>query len=256
MKKGENDFFNLSLDEDIYSVVGKMESAVAFYDSSKRFFGMASFLKTYLMVTQEVMKNSLKKSYFKDVEALRKLDVYFASLYFKPAKDFVFGNKKRIPWRVHFDYCSRKKSLPFVQTLTGINSHINGDLPVTLLKMNYKERKDFLKINQILLGVIPKLMKYLAFERHDFYAAGALIFRKFVVYEFKKVVVRWREDAWKNYLKLKKMNRIKRNYEIWKMRRETEKINKEIIQIFDDVLKFKNPLGLVRRMNRLSYGIR
>jgi hypothetical protein len=233
--------------ETIYDIHERMQILCDFFEKNEKYRGFLAFLKTYEMVTQKVMEKSLDKNYFRNVEKIRELDVVFAGLYFKPLNNYV--NKKQVkePWKNSFKVTSKNQHLPFVQMLVGISSHINGDLPVALLKSNYKEHEDFLKVNKILLDTIPQLMEFLSFHEHDFIAAGGLLFQQFVREEFHKTVVKWRLDAWKNFQALKKNKEKKKE-----LRQKTEEVNKKLIEIFNKFEKFENLTSFVDEINKIS----
>lgn len=226
----------------IFDVIGKMEILLDYYNKSK-YTNLSPFLETYIFVTKNVAQKNLKKQYYNNPKELEKLDIYFASTYFNPIYSYIELSKYKSPWKKYLKYCERKDSIPFVQMLLGINAHINYDLVKTIINTKYNERKDFIKINNILNEVIPDIMKYLAFEKHDIIAASGIILKRFINDEFHQVIVKWREDAWKNAQKVKKDKKL-----LTKINAQTEDIARKIIEIFHNNI---DPIKMTREINKL-----
>lgn len=242
MKKGDLDkLLIFDGNETIFSIVGRMESLISLVKSNKKYHGLHPFLETYYYVTKKVVENSIKnKKYFKDFKSLEKLDVRFARYYFGPVSEMI-KNTHSGQWKELFDYCDRKDSIPLVKMLVGINIHINSDLFLSLKDEKYDNRRDFIKINKVLESVIPEVIKFLAFEEKDFFAFGGLFLDSLMKEEFRKVIVRWREDAWDNYKKGVNKNQVIR---------KTRLNSLEIIRIFDN-LDLTNINHSVKKINRL-----
>ncbi len=249
----EKKFIELSnIDEkgDIDAIHKRMVFLGNFFEKNAKYKGFLAFLKTYEKVTKTVLDKSLNPNYFENPEKIKNLDVIFAKLYFTPLKELFEKNKYATPWKESFNIMKNNKQLPFVQMLMGINSHINGDLPVALLRTKYSERKDFLKINKILENEIPGLMQFLAFHENDLIALGAMIFQGFVLEEFHKTVIKWRIDAWKNYLILKQNPK-----KIKELRDKTEEMNLKLLDLFSKLERFENLNSFLKEINRLKVKI-
>jgi len=232
--------------ETIFSIIGRMEVLIAAFESQKSLQPLVPFLETYYLVTRTVAEKSLEHAgYFHDPHHLQQLDVEFASLYFTPLDQRLTGGLQLGPWKTYFDY-TRHDRYPFLQMLLGINTHINADLSLALVKTGYNDRKDFLKINKILEEVIPHIMLFLAMRNHDVYAFSGLVLKKFFLTEFHKTVVRWREDAWENRKKLKSVKDLK------KLHRKTDQVSGELIKIFESHKKIQNAVGFLDKVNTLS----
>lgn len=229
-------------DETIYTIIGRMEVLLKYFKENKELATLAPFLETYLLVTIAVAdKYNLKKSYFNDFKSIEKLDVYFASLYFKPVLDFIETGKLTKPWQSYFKYISQPNGIPFLQILLGINAHINADLFTSISKLKYSNEKDYFLVNDILMGVIPDVMKILI-KRHDLLGFGSLIFKNFITNEFHMVIEKWRSDAWANYLIKNNSNSIIEN---------TERLGDELTNIVTNIYTHKNPL-LINKINNSS----
>jgi hypothetical protein len=214
--------------ESVLKIMGRMDVLATYFEKHQPSF--VPFLKTYYVVTRAVAEKSIHKGYFNNPLQLEVLDAYFASLYFKPVSTFVCTGKKDTPWETYFTYCKKKKGIPFVQMLLGINAHINTDLMQCIVDLNYKQREDYLKINTILKEVIPEVMGFLAWKEHDVFGLGGVVFRKFVTEEFKNIIVKWRLQAWDNA-------QVVRNHKHFHAQvvEQTEIVGKEIIRIFEDI---------------------
>lgn len=212
----------------IITLIGKMDLAEQHLTQTHP--NLTSFLRTYKLVTETILLKQMKNSkYFNNSKKLEYLDLEFAKLYFDKLKKYLSSQQSPQPWQGHFDYCKRTDSKAMVQILTGINTHINGDLLHALKKTNYNQQKDFFKVNEILLELTPKITSYLAFEKHDFYGLNAYIFNAITVKEFNRTIVKWRENTWKNYQKTKN-----KSYTAIKKQTENQmnNANKQIINAF------------------------
>ncbi len=229
-------------DETIYTIIGRMEVLLKYFKENKKHNSLAPFLETYLLVTIAVAeKYNLKKSYFSEFKSIEKLDIYFASLYFSPVLNFIETGKSTKPWQSYFKYISDNNGIPFLQIILGINSHINADLFTSISKLKYSNEKDYFLVNDILMEVIPDVMKILI-KRHDLLGFGSLVFKNFITNEFHMVIEKWRSDAWANHLVKTNPHYIIEN---------TEKLGEELTNTITDIYNQKNPLG-VMKINRLS----
>ncbi len=228
--------------ETIYTIIGRMEVLLKFFKENKNINSLAPFLETYLLVTLAVAeKYNLKKSFFKDFKSIEHLDVYFASLYFKPVLEYIESNNSIKPWQSYFKYISNSHGIPFLQILLGINAHINADLYTSISKLKYLNEKDYFLVNDILLEIIPDVMKILI-KKHDLLGFGSIIFKDFIVNEFHQVIEKWRSEAWANHL-------IKNNS--LEIINKTENLGDSLTKIVTEIYQHKNPL-LINKINSSS----
>lgn len=237
--------------EDIFSIQGRMRALNEYYKSHKELAYLRDFLRVYSLVTEKVVDSRFgKEKFFSNVDQLNKLDVIFCDYYFNAVEDYIFKGATRSPW-VNTFRISSENNTPFVNVLLGINSHINGDLAVCLYKLNFRNKDDYDKVNAILNAVIPNILSYLAFERMDFLGTFGLFARKFIEKEFNRLIVKWRNDAFENYLKLKKSKNPEKDIKL--IRESTETISENIYNIFKS--EIFNPINLINDLNNLEVKI-
>jgi len=234
--------------EDIYSVQGRMRALIEYYKNNPELACLQDFLKVYCLVTEKVVDSRFEKEkFFNNVRQLNSLDVIFCHYYFDAVEEYIFKGSTKAPWVNCFRISSEHNS-PFINALMGINSHINGDLPLCLLKLDFNSQKDFDKVSSILNAVIPNVLSYLAFERMDFYGAFGLLAKKFIEEEFNELIVKWRFNAYQNYLKLKKSKNIEKDIRF--IKESTETISENIYNIFKN--EILNPINLIKDLNNLE----
>ncbi|MEO6729083.1 MAG: DUF5995 family protein [Candidatus Dojkabacteria bacterium] len=236
--------------ETIFGIIGRMESLTDIFHKNSEYNHLIPFLKTYKAVTQGVEDHlTLEKNFYNNPRQMEKLDVYFASLYFFPLKQYLETGSEKSPWKVYFDFCESGPNIPFVQLLLGINAHINADLYTTLLKLDYIESEDFEKVNSILSELIPGIMSYLAFEEKDIYGLGGMVLKNLYANEFKNIIVRWSTDAWYNYKKSKEQGVDHTQ----KIREQTEILADQIVILWQELLtKPSSTLKFLANLENLS----
>jgi len=124
--------------------------------------GVASFNALYLEVTRHVRDKCLEAGFFRQPEWIAHLDVVFAGYYFDAID--AAAREEKIPreWRPLFK--RREAELhPLQFAFTGMNAHINHDLPFAIIRTCQElgidpcdgdaEREDFTKVNAILADV-------------------------------------------------------------------------------------------------------
>jgi hypothetical protein len=237
---------------DAYTLLGRMEVILQSFKGNPKYHHFVPFLETYYLVTKKVVDKISKEKSFNNTPALVKLDVIFASMYFKPLQGFISKKTKSAPWTNYLSYCSKKSSTSFVQMITGINAHINGDLPIALLKTGYTEEKDFFLINNILKSVIPEVFSYLSFDEKDIYGISGLILQKLVLEEFNKIVVKWRKNAWNNYQKMRSMSAPQRKVAERKLKFLTEEVTLKLCKSFENAHPITNPPAFFEEMHSIE----
>ena len=186
--------------ETIFGIIGRMEVVLDFFKKNPEYRSLIPFLETYYLVTKKVAEKRIEqKHFYENPTDLERLDVVFASLYFEPLSHYLKTKKSHPPWAGYFKYCE-KDGIPFLEMLLGINAHINADLCDTLIRLKYKNKKDYFLIDNILHEVTPEIMKFLAFSSHDVFGLGGMVFKKIVEEDFYKTAISWRKNAWHNAL--------------------------------------------------------
>ncbi|RJQ18939.1 hypothetical protein C4580_06015 [Candidatus Woesearchaeota archaeon] len=231
----EKDFLFDTAGETLFGVIGKMHVQTSILPRS-----LHPFHHAYRMVTERVGAERALDG-FDDPCALEELDLHFAQLYFDPLRNYLQEKNKITPWKTYFSYTA-KKPIPFCSMLLGINAHINADLAQTIHELRYNNRRDFRKINKILEHTIPDLMNYLAFTQHDLFGLGGVLFPRSINTYFHRIIVRWREDAWKNA----------RRFDLDEIHRQTEQVAAGIITAFADITSLRHAVLAVRSLEQLS----
>lgn len=230
-KQAVLELLDISKVDSIYDVIGRMELLINYCEYKENLRSILPFLKTYYFVTKSVANKNLEKKYaYKDFHELEKIDIVFASLFFRPLEAYIKSGKKIQPWASYFNYIEKNSAFPFLKMLQGINTHINADLPVVLDIVHAKQLSDFEFINQILLEVIPDVMKNLAYYEHDILGLGSLFLEGFVVEEFKQIIVKWRSIAWQNYQRINQYTRKDLAYR--RLHQNSQLVAEELERIF------------------------
>lgn len=222
--------------ETIFGVIGRMEILLDMFQKEQTTRSFLPFLKTYYFVTKAAAEKYIqKKHFFLNIREYEILDIYFASLYFKPLHAFLVENKYNVPWQTYFIYCNKKAGIPFLQMLLGINAHINANLYTALVDLKYKNQRDFFLVNDILQEVFPEVIHFMAFTEHDIFSAGGLILKKLYLSEFHTVIEKWRSEAWANaYVRQTKHDsKGKSEYSYSHIAHKTEEIGKKLIYDFE-----------------------
>ena len=179
--------------ETIADVIARMR---AIGDSVSPRDGVACFTRLYLAVTEAVAE---AETSFAAPEFLMRLDVRFASLYFRALED------PPPAWAPLLEARGRFGIAPIQFALAGMNAHINRDLPVALvetcdelgveLRRDGPEHGDFLAVNALLQATEARV-------KRDF-LTGDLAIADDVLGEVDDVIAIWkveraRDAAWTN----------------------------------------------------------
>jgi len=153
-----------SIDE-VIQRMQSLDSALAGDD------GLKWFNLLYLQVTQQVRQNPPQDGWKAPVW-LARLDVIFATLYFKAIADSLSGNPVPGSWQALFEARERTGIDRIQFALAGMNAHINHDLALALLAIDNEmhqgfaadtpEHQDYQHVNDLLQTVLPQALKLLA----------------------------------------------------------------------------------------------
>lgn len=89
--------------ETIYGVLGRMEVLLDYFKQNERHHGLVPFLEVYYLVTKAVAeKRVLEEAFFDDFPSMERLDMHFASLYFRPLRRFLATGRPPRPWQRYF----------------------------------------------------------------------------------------------------------------------------------------------------------
>ena len=206
--------------DSIEDVIRKMEELRGFLKKND-YSSLLPFLEAYIRITRDV-KKSADRGEFDDPEALEELDKEFAELYFEPMRKYLVEGEQTSPWENYFKYIERSDSIPLVELLLGINSHINADLATALHRTSYSQKKDFFRVNEILEENLAPVLKYLALQHTDVASLGAFGFRPFAWKGLEKITD-WRTLTWENAREEK--------FSIEEIRRETESNSRRMFEL-------------------------
>lgn len=242
-------YLTVNIEEDtIIDIIGRMEVLLDHFNTHDDLKQYAAFLHVYQQVTKGVLVKSYNvDGYYKDYAAIEKLDILFAKYYFGPLRHYLIDDTPMHPWKKYFEYSEQNKTSAFVRLLLGINAHINADLCRTLTDLKYTEQDDFNKVNDILEGLIPQTMAYLAHHEHDYFGMGAAIVPELVKEEFKKVVVGWRNDAWNNSRVL--IATGAGDKEFAELYMKVEGLADRIIELFGSIKSYTNPTHFLDKLH-------
>lgn len=216
------------------TVLKHMELSLDYFKRDTSLAFLIPFLHTYALVTRRVIQADEKERIFSHSEALRKLDVCFAQLYFDPLEVFLRTGVAPSPWKTYVEYCTTKHPRAFLATLLGINAHINGDLPVALALTQYQHKTEFDLVDRLLAEVVPELMHFLAAQFHDLQATGAKVFPKFTQQEFSHLILGWRHQAWEN---ARLMNAQNIDHQRQRLNQQTEAMAEQLMRVFHHPLR-------------------
>lgn len=145
---------------------------------------------------------------------MKQLDSNFAKFYFDALREYVDTNQTTPAWKIMFDFCRQKTSLPLIYLALGVNAHVNNDLGLSLFEIvkrkNYKG--DFNKVNKIISDSLDEVIA----------AVRIKVYKPFM----DILIKRWRQKAWNNFINLKEQTAIKNSIE-----EDAAKIANKLIKI-------------------------
>ncbi len=150
---------------DVIQIMKQIDTALPGND------GLKWFNLLYLEVTQQVRQHP-PASGWKAPVWLSRLDVIFATLYFKAIADSLTGNPIPGSWQALFE-ARQSSGIDRIQfALAGMNAHINHDLALALLAIDSEmhqgfsldtpEHQDYEHVNDLLQAVLPQALTMLA----------------------------------------------------------------------------------------------
>jgi hypothetical protein len=163
-----------------------------------------AFNTTYLIITKAVA-SKLGSGYFKDDALMEKFDIAFAIYYFEALKQYIETNKTTPAWQILFEQSQKNNRTQIIYMALGVNAHVNNDLGLTLRDIIISEDylPEYNKINPLIYSSIDTVVNSLNENSRpiDF------IEKKLKIIYFpvlRKIISEWREDAWDDYVALKK----------------------------------------------------
>lgn len=171
------------------------------------------FNKIYLLITEAVVSR-LGTGYFKDDDFINRFDVRFAYYYLRALREHASGRYVAPAWDKLFS-ARRNKTVPRVVLMAlGVNAHVNNDIPQVLMDQSASEENlsDYLKVNAIIKNEVADALAKIGERAPVFKLAeqtAAPIYRKFM----KTIIVRWRANAWRQFLKMAGGKQVKADVE-------------------------------------------
>lgn len=235
--------------ETMFGILGQMAILRELLRGEATYRPLLPFLEVYFRVTKSVVVVQLTNAHmFRSREALERLDVHFALLYFNALFAFLTTGNCLTPWRTYFEYCQKSKGSAFVQMLLGINAHINGDLAVALRTCSYEIEEDFLTINTLLQEQIRGMLLHLVRLHGDLISAGAFLASRTSTELFKDTIVQWREIAWTHGSAWSDLSAQKEH-------EHAEHVAAGIIRIFSESKYYLRPSVLKKELRALTASI-
>lgn len=190
---------NLDSIEDVQTALEKLSHDL----SADELHLINGFNHTYLVITREV-RTSLKKAAFKYPNFLSQFDTVFASYYFEALKGHLTNKPIPSAWQKAFEMANSKKVSSFVAMSLGVNAHVNNDIALVLRDCNAQTEHydDYARINSIIISALNEIIDSLPNDKY-YYGPKNKIFRPIYKYFMKLLIVRWRKQAWVNYIKLR-----------------------------------------------------
>lgn len=104
--------------------------------------GVAVFNRMYLRVTERVLSALEARDVFSDPALMAELDVRFAALWLEAYDDAAAGRTVCGAWRPLFEHRGSDGLLPIQFALSGMNAHIEHDLPLAVVATCRSRRVD------------------------------------------------------------------------------------------------------------------
>jgi hypothetical protein len=153
---------------DIDGVIAAMQSIDTLLPGND---GLKWFNLLYLLVTKEVRDHPPANGP-SDPVWLRRLDVVFASFYFRAIASFLNQAPTPSSWQALFEVRHRPDIDRIQFALAGMNAHINRDLSLALLQtddelhlvpsLSSPQHGDYERVNDLLEAVLPQALQFLA----------------------------------------------------------------------------------------------
>lgn len=147
----------------IDDVIRVLDEIIKDATNKNNFMGVFAYL--YRRTTQEI-RNEIAKGSFDDNERMEKFDIEFANFYISAYKSFQEGEPICRAWEISFRAASDRISI-LQHMLLGMNAHINLDLGIAAAKVMHGKdidelENDFMRVNQILAGLIDEMQNRIA----------------------------------------------------------------------------------------------
>lgn len=146
--------------EDVIDRLVDIDDALPAHD------GVAVFNRMYLTVTERVLSALEAHDVFEDPGFMAELDVRFAGLWLQAYDDARDGRPECKAWRPLFEHRAAPGLLPIQFALSGMNAHIEHDLPLAVVETCRTRggdpaavRHDYDVVNDILASVESEIRR-------------------------------------------------------------------------------------------------
>lgn len=149
------------------TVEGVIDRLVEIDDALQPGDGVAVFNRLYLTVTERVLSALESRDIFTDPQFMAELDVRFANHWLKAYDDAGAGQPGKA-WSALFEHRRSRGLLPVQFAVSGMNSHIEHDLPVAVIATCRSRgttprraavRADYEAVNDILASVESEIRR-------------------------------------------------------------------------------------------------
>lgn len=186
------------------------------------------FNEAYIVITKNIYTQHQKKLFY-NPKFIEEFTIEFSKYYFQVINAYL-EDKTIVPvWSNIIN--ARKKNIPnFMFLLMGANAHINHDLAKAMIKV-FDSREvdnilpDVLLVDKVIKKSTPQILN--AFEEQKVLPKLIKKYGKFIyLYPVIYMILLWRVNAWKKYLKNSKSNIPKNEFNTY-----GTKLNKTFIRV-------------------------
>lgn len=190
----------------IEELTERLESTIERFDSERS--RLSIYPSAYLLVTRR-FERALAESTFEDGDWLLRLDLQFASQYFRALEAYEAGEGERVPrcWQLAFEAATGESTTLLQDLALAINARLNHDLALALYRTGVADdpelrRRDLVRIHDIFQASIDEIQAMLAAKYSRF-----LRFLDLIGGELDEMVVdfsyvRARDRAWQGAVEL------------------------------------------------------
>ena len=191
----------------IQELTERLESTIERFDSQRS--RMSIYPSAYLLVTRRFERALAEGALFEDGDWLLRLDLQFASQYFRALQAYEAGEPGKVPrcWRLAFEAATGESTTILQDLALAVNARLNHDLALALYRTGVADdpalrRRDLVRIEDLFQASIGEVQTMLAAKYSRF-----LRFLDLIGGELDEMVVdfsyqRARDRAWQGAVEL------------------------------------------------------